>query len=103
MASSDASRPSSADEHRKLEKPIDNTPESVDSSRDEEKFERDQPVEAAADAEAEVEPAKPAAPPGPPGGPPPNGGLQAWVQVAGSWVLFFNTWGLLNTFGKWRT
>ena len=29
-------------------------------------------------------------------GPPPDGGLQAWLQVAGSWMLFFNTWGLLK-------
>ena len=42
--------------------------------------------------------ASPAAPPaggspgGPPGGPVPNGGAQAWLQVLGSWMLFFNTW-----------
>jgi hypothetical protein len=24
--------------------------------------------------------------------PPPNGGLTAWLQVAGSFFLFFNTW-----------
>ena len=50
-------------------------------------------------------PAVAAAPPaGPPGGPPgmsppPNGGTTAWLQVVGSWMLFFNTWGILNTFG----
>lgn len=25
----------------------------------------------------------------------PNGGLQAWMQVVGAWVLFFNTWCVL--------
>ena len=24
--------------------------------------------------------------------PPPNGGLEAWLQVVGSFLLFFNTW-----------
>lgn len=49
---------------------------------------QDEPTEAAAKAEADVA--------GPPkhqlGGPPPNGGTQAWLQVLGSWMLFFNTW-----------
>jgi hypothetical protein len=26
----------------------------------------------------------------------PNGGLMAWLQVAGSFFLFFNTWGKLT-------
>jgi hypothetical protein len=26
--------------------------------------------------------------------PPPNGGVKAWVQVLGSWMLIFNTWGI---------
>lgn len=34
---------------------------------------------------------------------PPNGGLVAWLQVVGSWCLFFNTWGTLNTFGIYQT
>lgn len=47
---------------------------------------------------------KPApSPAGPPGGPPPDGGLTAWLQVLGSYFLFFNTWGLLNTFGTYQT
>lgn len=25
-------------------------------------------------------------------GPPPNGGFRAWLQVAGSFFLFFNSW-----------
>lgn len=35
--------------------------------------------------------------------PPPNGGTVAWLQVLGSWMLFFNTWGILNTFGVYQT
>lgn len=33
----------------------------------------------------------------------PNGGLVAWLQVAGAFALFFNTWGVLNTFGVYQT
>lgn len=38
--------------------------------------------------------------PAPTGGPPPppNGGLMAWLQVAAGFMLFFNTWGIINTF-----
>ncbi|KIV78901.1 hypothetical protein PV11_06503 [Exophiala sideris] len=36
-------------------------------------------------------------------GPPPNGGLTAWLQVLGSFFLFFNAWGLVNTFGVYQT
>ncbi|KAF2719374.1 MFS general substrate transporter [Polychaeton citri CBS 116435] len=36
-------------------------------------------------------------------GPPPNGGLKAWMQVLGAFMLFFNTWGILNTFGVYQT
>lgn len=25
--------------------------------------------------------------------PPPDGGLTAWLQVLGSWMMIFNTWG----------
>ncbi|KAK9366803.1 major facilitator superfamily domain-containing protein [Lipomyces kononenkoae] len=35
--------------------------------------------------------------------PPPNGGLTAWLQVAGGFVIFFNTWGLINTFAVFQT
>lgn len=43
-------------------------------------------------------------PPGPPGmTPPPNGGTRAWLQVVGAFGVFFNTWGLLNTFGVYQT
>ncbi|EME87960.1 uncharacterized protein MYCFIDRAFT_48210 [Pseudocercospora fijiensis CIRAD86] len=45
---------------------------------------------------------QPAAAPAAPG-PVPNGGVQAWLQVLGGWMLFFNTWGILNTFGVFQT
>ncbi|EME85210.1 uncharacterized protein MYCFIDRAFT_65738 [Pseudocercospora fijiensis CIRAD86] len=35
--------------------------------------------------------------------PPPNGGLRAWLQVLGAFILFFNTWGLVNSFGVFQT
>ncbi|GFN17186.1 hypothetical protein AtubIFM55763_004376 [Aspergillus tubingensis] len=33
---------------------------------------------------------------------PPNGGLQAWLQVTGSFFLFFNSWGTVNTYGAFQ-
>jgi MFS family permease len=33
----------------------------------------------------------------------PNGGLQAWLHVLGGFMLFFNTWGILNAFGVFQT
>ncbi|KAF5327689.1 hypothetical protein D9619_004307 [Psilocybe cf. subviscida] len=33
---------------------------------------------------------------------PPDGGLTAWLQVVASWMIFFNTWGLLNSFGVFQ-
>ncbi|KAK3372745.1 major facilitator superfamily transporter monocarboxylate [Podospora didyma] len=44
---------------------------------------------------------KPAAPPQKL--PAPNGGVLAWIQVAASFCIFFNTWGVLNTFGVFQT
>ncbi|KAI9930678.1 hypothetical protein MW887_011433 [Aspergillus wentii] len=35
--------------------------------------------------------------------PPPNGGLKAWLQVVGSFMLVLNTWGLANSFGIFQT
>lgn len=35
--------------------------------------------------------------------PPPNGGVIAWLHVAGGFMLFFNTWGILNAFGVFQT
>ncbi|CAK1357395.1 putative transporter MCH4 [Cercospora beticola] len=45
-----------------------------------------------------IPPAQPAA-----SSAPPNGGLKAWLQVLGSFILFFNTWGLVNSFGVFQT
>ena len=30
----------------------------------------------------------------------PTGGTTAWLQVLASFFLFFNSWGIINTFGK---
>lgn len=43
----------------------------------------------------------PALPPRP--APRMDGGLEAWLQVLGSWLLFINTWGLTNSFGTFQT
>ncbi|KAK5953178.1 hypothetical protein OHC33_005746 [Knufia fluminis] len=62
------------------------------------------PVETAIDAEAATSPSssteeKAADEPDPP----PNGGLLAWMQVLGSFFLFFNCWGTINSFGAFQT
>ncbi|GAB7326069.1 hypothetical protein MBLNU13_g10098t1 [Cladosporium sp. NU13] len=63
-----------------------------------------EPCEKTADAEANIPQQQQQKPPGgPPGGPPPNGGTTAWLQVLGGFFLFFNTWGILNTFGVFQT
>lgn len=33
----------------------------------------------------------------------PNGGLVSWLQVLGAFFLFFNSWGIVNTFGVYQT
>ncbi|ORY63876.1 putative MFS monocarboxylate transporter [Pseudomassariella vexata] len=33
----------------------------------------------------------------------PNGGAAAWLQVVGAFMVFFNSWGILNTFGAFQT
>ncbi|KKY21199.1 putative major facilitator superfamily protein [Diplodia seriata] len=33
----------------------------------------------------------------------PNGGLLAWLQVLGAFFLFFNSWGIVNSFGSYQT
>uniref|UniRef100_A0A0B7JZC5 Major facilitator superfamily (MFS) profile domain-containing protein n=1 Tax=Bionectria ochroleuca TaxID=29856 RepID=A0A0B7JZC5_BIOOC len=45
-----------------------------------------------------VRDAPPAAP-----SPPPDGGLAAWLHVVGGFMIFFNTWGIMNTFGVFQT
>lgn len=36
-------------------------------------------------------------------GPVPNGGTIAWLQVLSGFMIFFNTWGIMNTFGIFQT
>ena len=33
----------------------------------------------------------------------PDGGFIAWLQVLGSFLMFFNTWGVANAFGEFQT
>ncbi|KAJ5100510.1 MFS general substrate transporter [Penicillium angulare] len=40
-------------------------------------------------------------PPAPPARP--DGGFLAWLQVAGSWCLMFNCWGIVNSYGVFQT
>lgn len=35
--------------------------------------------------------------------PPPDGGIQAWTQVAMGWIVIFTTWGYINSFGSFQT
>ncbi|CAH0034597.1 unnamed protein product [Clonostachys rhizophaga] len=35
--------------------------------------------------------------------PPPDGGLQAWLQVVAGWLVIFATWGYLNSFGAFQS
>ncbi|KNG83909.1 putative MFS monocarboxylate transporter [Aspergillus nomiae NRRL 13137] len=54
----------------------------------------------------DTKPPQPQEPPSRPAGgpsPPPNGGSLAWLNVLGSFMLYFNTWGILNTFGAYQT
>jgi MFS family permease len=79
-----------------------------DTSIEDERKEDGSDIENQAAEEIEKEP--PSQPSNPPqSGPPnphgaiPNGGLQAWLHVVGGFMLFFNTWGILNTFGVFQT
>ena len=38
--------------------------------------------------------------PSPKPSPPPDGGFAAWLQCAAAFALFFNAWGIVNTFGE---
>ncbi|KIW08340.1 uncharacterized protein PV09_01258 [Verruconis gallopava] len=33
----------------------------------------------------------------------PNGGFRAWMQVMGSFFIFYNSWGIINTYGVYQT
>ncbi|PSR79696.1 major facilitator superfamily transporter [Coniella lustricola] len=34
---------------------------------------------------------------------PPNGGLRAWLQVLGAFFMYFNTWGIVSSYGSYQT
>lgn len=48
-------------------------------------------------------PTTPIPAPASPNSPIPDGGLDAWLQVLGGWVVLVVTWGLVNTFGVYQT
>lgn len=50
---------------------------------------------------AKEEPSKPTSPPMPPG--PIDGGLICWLQIIGSFAMWANSWGIINTFGVFQT
>lgn len=81
----------SSQEHE--QKPDDRSGESLSADEEKASPPEQQPDENTRDSTPDE---KPAAPPSNAPGPPPNGGLQAWLQVLGSWMLFFNTWGILK-------
>ncbi|KAF3765178.1 MFS general substrate transporter [Cryphonectria parasitica EP155] len=33
---------------------------------------------------------------------PPNGGLRAWLQVLGAFFMYFNTWGIVSSYGSYQ-
>ncbi|KID95136.1 Major facilitator superfamily domain, general substrate transporter, partial [Metarhizium majus ARSEF 297] len=55
------------------------------------------------DEEKTLPPSPPPMPPADPAADIPNGGVQAWLHVLGAFMLYFNTWGILNTFGAFQT
>lgn len=34
---------------------------------------------------------------------PPDGGLTAWLQILGAFFLYFNTWGVVSSFGSYQS
>ena len=55
---------------------------------------RKEPNDSPPTATGDGEKAEPVKTDGP--GPPPDGGLIAWLQCLGGFMLFFNTWGILK-------
>ncbi|TEA21358.1 Aspyridones efflux protein apdF [Colletotrichum sidae] len=53
------------------------------------------------DSSSPSRPHTPSPPPVKPAGPP-DGGLTAWLQVLGSFFIYFNTWGLVASFGTFQ-
>jgi hypothetical protein len=76
---------------------------STSSSRDDDEKQKSTPYPPPSSNGKEIaETEKPAPEPSTPPSPP-NGGLQAWLQVAGAFFLFFNSWGVVNTFGVFQS
>ncbi|AEO70543.1 0fb4a227-d073-40eb-942d-a672357b41f8 [Thermothielavioides terrestris] len=75
---------------------IDKTPETTTTSA----AAGPTPADGAPDSDEE-ERAPPPPPPAAPD-PPPDGGLTAWLQVAGSAAVLVNTWGVINSFGVFQ-
>lgn len=75
----------------------------MEEKSDQPEHETEQPTIENDSDDIEKSPSPP--PPTKPGGipPPPNGGLVAWLHVVGGFCLFFNSWGILNTFGVYQT
>ncbi|KAJ9637428.1 uncharacterized protein PV06_04084 [Exophiala oligosperma] len=73
------------------------------SDKDESQLETSGPGDSTVAAAEVAEVASPSNPTQAQAAAPPDGGWQAWLQVAGSFVLFFNSWGLLSTFGVFQT
>ncbi|KAL2152604.1 hypothetical protein VTH82DRAFT_5788 [Thermothelomyces myriococcoides] len=63
----------------------------------------EQPVPAQAKGTTDAAPVEAASKPADQPPPPPDGGLVAWLQVLGSFFLFMNSWGLVNTYGVYQT
>lgn len=80
------------------EKSVDNHPTNTS-----EKSVDHHPADPAVDPSAPIPSEQPVVPPagGPP--PPPDGGLLAWLHVLSCFLLWFNTWGILNAFGVFQT
>ncbi|KAK3695698.1 major facilitator superfamily transporter monocarboxylate [Podospora appendiculata] len=78
---------------------------SIQPNADEGQREHELEAEKIPDLEAAAAATKPSLHPSPShaSGPPPNGGVQAWIQVASGFAIFFNSWGILNTFGIFQT
>lgn len=65
------------------------------------KTETENQSDGVASTTTDVEATPPGAGPAPAA--PPDGGLTAWLQVAGSFFLMMNSWGILNSFGVYQT
>jgi len=83
-----------------------------DSERPEEILTYDKDVEPESAAEVRLSRPSSAAVAGPPAVPEPpinpsdsipDGGLEAWLQVVGSWVILVGTWGMVNSYGVFQT